>query len=1378
MAIKKFNANSVSGGLVSGATVSSSAPSAPSNGALWLNSSTGALLTYYDSGSNTQWLQPVSPTGAVGATGAAGAAGEAGVSVVISSIVLTDSSYATITDTSLSLTGGYIRILGTGFVSGCTVVIDNSVATSVTFVNSTEIRAQLPAKVAGTYILYVSNPSGAVAIRVNAITFSATPSWVTTSPLSGSINVPVSIQLSVASDSTVSYVLQAGSTLPTGLTLSSSGLLSGTVTGITLLTTYNFTIVATDLESQTSPKAFSITISVSEPYFNSTVLLLQGDVTPFTADASTNKFEISPVGTPSANTNNPLQPGYYSGSFNGSSDKLTFPLNTSNQFGTGDFTVELWSYIRSQTGAGLVNNYTTLGSGSFGIFAGHGAANTTKYQVAYGSTGFPNIQSTTSISYNQWVHIAVVRSGTTITFYINGVVNGTLTGASGTLNGSGNWTVGTAGDSPTGYYVNAYLSNLRIVKGVAVYTGAFTPPTAPLQATQISGTNVAEITGTATSLLTCQSYRFIDNSSTPQTITVSGTPNISITQPFTLPAPYTGYGSGLFTGSSYLTVPSNAAFGFGTGDFTIETWLYWTGGSNENTLFCVDVSGGLNLFLSSSSAWGIGQRSVAVNNSFGTPPVQNIWNHIAVSRSGSTVYAFINGALVYSGANTINYATGPAGIAAIITLDTTYIMTGYVSNFRVVKSVAVYTGAFTPPTGPLTATQSSSGNIAAITGTATSLLTLQTNQAQNNNQFRDSSTNNFAITRTGTPTQGIFTPFSQTGWSVYLASQQYIYTPANTTFDITAVDFTVECWVYFIAYNGMQFSGGVAVSTYMSGGGWAAGFEGQNGLSGINFSTYNAGATTKTITAASINSSNLTLNSWHHVAWVQRGANFYFFLDGVSYNTTTALSAGERGGVGGQLSIGVWAASMTYSGNPNWYLSNMRIVKGVAVYTGNFTPPTAPLTATQSGSGNIAAITGTATSLLTLQRNRFIDNIATPNIFAVSGTPSIQSFSPFAPSAAYSAATVGGGIYFNGGTDRLTTPSDSSFAFGTGDFTVEFWIYALGWNASDYNALCTFSTGSIGMYSYSGGYLNYNNGAGYQISSGIRPVLNQWNHIALCRGSGSSKLYLNGVQVGSTYADTTNFAAGATNVNNATYPTQAYYANFRVVKGTAVYTGAFTPPTAPLTAIAGTSLLLSATNAGIIDATGKNDLVTVGDVRTSTAVIKYGSSSMYFDGTGDCLTVLSSAFFNFGTVDFTIECWVYPITLSTAAAIIDTRNSDILGAWDFNLQSTSKLDFIYGASRLTSTTSISTNVWTHIAVTRASGVIRLFINGVVETTTATYSSAIDALSFPSIGGGRSTGANSVTGYYLNGYLDDLRVTKGIARYTTTFTPPSQAMLGM
>ena len=199
-----------------------------------------------------------------GATqGIQGIQGIPGDGVVISGITVTDASYNNTDDTAVSLTGGYIKVTGTGFVSGCTIVVGNVIATSVTFISSTEVRAQLPALAAGTYIMYVSNPSGAVAIRVNAITFSALPTWVSTSPLpNGKLNTAISIQLSGTSDSSVTYALQGGSTLPSGVTLSSNGLLSGTVTGITADTTYNFTVVATDVELQDSPKAFSITITV------------------------------------------------------------------------------------------------------------------------------------------------------------------------------------------------------------------------------------------------------------------------------------------------------------------------------------------------------------------------------------------------------------------------------------------------------------------------------------------------------------------------------------------------------------------------------------------------------------------------------------------------------------------------------------------------------------------------------------------------------------------------------------------------------------------------------------------------------------------------------------------------------------------------------------------------------------------------------------------------------------------------------------------------------------------------------------------------------------------------------------------------------------
>jgi len=233
------------------------APAVPIEGMMWYDTTDGSL--YIRTGNF--WVE-ASQAGAT--QGIQGIQGPPGDGVIISGITVTDASYANTDDTAVSLTGGYIKVTGTGFVSGCTVVVGTVIATSVTFISSTEVRAQLPALAAGTYILYVSNPSGAVAIRVNAITFSALPTWVSTSPLpNGMLNTAISIQLSGTSDSSVVYALQSGSTLPTGLTLSSSGLLSGTVTGISSDTTFNFTVVATDAELQDSPKAFSITITAT-----------------------------------------------------------------------------------------------------------------------------------------------------------------------------------------------------------------------------------------------------------------------------------------------------------------------------------------------------------------------------------------------------------------------------------------------------------------------------------------------------------------------------------------------------------------------------------------------------------------------------------------------------------------------------------------------------------------------------------------------------------------------------------------------------------------------------------------------------------------------------------------------------------------------------------------------------------------------------------------------------------------------------------------------------------------------------------------------------------------------------------------------------------
>ena len=183
----------------------------------------------------------------------------------VANVKITSNSYAILDDTAVSTDGGYIIVNGSNFEPNVNVLIDQTAATSVTRVSATQLRVQVPALSAGSKILYVVNSdTGATTILLNGVTYSGTPTWVTGSTLTeGAVDAAISIQLSASSDSNVSYQLQAGSTLPAGLTLAANGLLSGTVTDITVDTLYNFTVEAVDTENQESPRSFTITISVA-----------------------------------------------------------------------------------------------------------------------------------------------------------------------------------------------------------------------------------------------------------------------------------------------------------------------------------------------------------------------------------------------------------------------------------------------------------------------------------------------------------------------------------------------------------------------------------------------------------------------------------------------------------------------------------------------------------------------------------------------------------------------------------------------------------------------------------------------------------------------------------------------------------------------------------------------------------------------------------------------------------------------------------------------------------------------------------------------------------------------------------------------------------
>lgn len=178
---------------------------------------------------------------------------------------------------------------------------------------------------------------------------------------------------------------------------------------------------------------------------------------------------------------------------------------------------------------------------------------------------------------------------------------------------------------------------------------------------------------------------------------------------------------------------------------------------------------------------------------------------------------------------------------------------------------------------------------------------------------------------------------------------------------------------------------------------------------------------------------------------------------------------------------------------------------------------------------------------------------------------------------------TGGSIVFNGSTQSIQIPTNSAFTYGTGDFTVEWWSYQTA--TGGVQGIWRNSTGdaanSVGYWTItqSGGTLTVSIGNGTTtdtVVSNSAITINTWNHYAFVRNGTLFKLYINGVAQTSTLTSSINLPAQLAfmQIGNAGGLYAGRITNFRIVKGTAVYTSNFTPATQPLKAISGTSLLL------------------------------------------------------------------------------------------------------------------------------------------------------------------------------------------------------------
>lgn len=402
-----------------------------------------------------------------------------------------------------------------------------------------------------------------------------------------------------------------------------------------------------------------------------------------------------------------------------------------------------------------------------------------------------------------------------------------------------------------------------------------------------------------------------------------------------------------------------------------------------------------------------------------------------------------------------------------------------------------------------------------------------------------------------------------------------------------------------------------------------------------------------------------------------------------------------------------------------------------------------------------------------------VDNSPYPRSISVNGNAQIST----------AQSKFGGSSLLLDGTGDWIYAEPGSAPFGTGDFTVEGWFY---WNSIANGGLFHVYPGTppgttngtaVGFDGtqfqiYTGGT---NNSQGGSVSIGT------WYHVAYVKSNGSVSLYVNGVKQGVSRADTTNYGGNGVNVglyysNGFTFP--GYIDDFRVTIGVARYTSDFTPPTTQFpdtgpyydhwyTSVA---LLLPMNGANgsttFTDISSTSKTVTAaGNAQISTTQSMFGGSSALFDGTGDYLQLSSSGDLSLGTGDLTIEGWIY---LNTAHGFAVLGTLSFNAGASFRINTTLMVLDSSGINSVSRSVSININTWYHVAVTRISGTVRFFLNGVKQGTDQTYTQNFSGES-RIIGG--SVADNAL---YMNGYLDDVRITKGVGRYSSNFTPIPRA----
>lgn len=669
--------------------------------------------------------------------------------------------------------------------------------------------------------------------------------------------------------------------------------------------------------------------------------------------------------------------GYYPYNFSPQGGSLffdglsTYCTYTVPALGTSDFTVEFWVYPKSFTNTtypGLFDLRSGSGSDAAGFVIGF--QNTPTLNLRVGSLANTVAISGTSLTVNNWHHIAVTRASGSVKTFVNGAQVMTLTSATANLTR----TLLYLGQTFDNYNYWGRMTNVRVVLGTALYTSAFTPPSTPLTA----------IANTSLLLNVYSNNAFTDSSANNLTVTnngVTNTPfnpfgkynsgflriqnsNYNISNYFD--EVYMNSGSAYFNGTSqYFSTPVGT-LSVANGNFTLEAWVnpatsiseapvFKNYQSSTNVLEMRLVNNVPSIFYNSASAT-IAAASAIANNT---------WNHVAVTRNGSTLTLYVNGVATGGNASVTTPMTSNTAFIARNQSGSTW-FNGSISNLRLTTDV-MYTSNFTP-------------SYYTLNSTANTLLLLENTDI--NSFAKDSGANKITVTNNGNAPFNTISPFNNSlcGSLLFNGSNQYlsITSSAGGVLDLTnKTVFTIEAWIYNNAFSTNE--NGI-ISNRSSAG--SDGYDFRVNPDGSVQFYYTGGAAGTSIRSAA---GTILLNTWYHVAFTRNGANAYLFINGVIVGTSTTDANGTT------TAQAVWIGSSASSGATgnyfNGYITNLRVVSGTALYTTGFTPTTSVL----------QNVTNTKLLLQVANSANFItDSSSTPFTLTNNNTVLYKHFAPFA----------------------------------------------------------------------------------------------------------------------------------------------------------------------------------------------------------------------------------------------------------------------------------------------------------------------------------------------------------------------------------------------